>query len=389
MRANTVPLFGKLSKIIRDSVMFKRGVVVVKDSRSITTKTNPSISASVGTRSRNDALAAHAFEARRNKTFKTWINHVLASEIFETFIKPKTGASARVLALESAEFNTITAFKRQGVCESLMHVPNPCVRVCGAIRDAFPGVNVTGDTVGELIERTPHKYDVVFLDYMCTTGGNSMTQPLRDIKHLFGRKLLSTPAILATTFSQRNSTETRQEKLVRTVFESALANGYRMSQSYHPAMRVTAYLVREANGASMPKMQALCEPSLSESEEPKVARKRKAESNEPKAARKCKIESEEPNVARKRTRQCKSDADLVGKCIVWQGEKVESGKRSPQRFYGKVESRIRGDVYRVVWRNMVNVSMDSKRTRETLSPALISNAADAPYGSWHLIYGGK
>lgn len=167
------------------------------------------------------------FENRRSKCFKKWVNHMLAHELFSTFVKPSTNASwrqritgvtssARILTLESSELNTISAFLAQGVLQANVHIPNPSPKVCDAILDAYPDTIVTHETVGELISSTPHKYDVVFLDYMCTAQGNATTCPSRDVQQLFRRKLMKTPGILATTFCKRNSQGHQQEQLMAT-----------------------------------------------------------------------------------------------------------------------------------------------------------------------------
>jgi hypothetical protein len=304
-----------------------------------------------------------SFEARRNKSFKIWVNHVLASELFATHVKPsiKTSwrqricgqpASAKILVLESSELNTVRAFKAQGVAESEVHIPNPCTKVCDAISTAFPTAQVTKETVGDLIRTTQHKYDVVFLDYMCTVEGNKTTKPTHDVQQLFHRKLITTPGILATTFCKRNSQHNQQEKLTRQVFKSALENGYRITpvwtQVYQPSMVVTAYLVRDAVGDFAHEMEAFSD------------------------------------VPPEPQRQPAADTlDLVGKRIVWRGEKVLDGAPQPQWYPGRVVKRVGRDKYIVAWRVVKDVSISKQRTRERLSLENRTNCVDAPYGSWH------
>lgn len=111
-------------------------------------------------------------------------------------------------------------------------------------------------------------------------------------------------------------------------------------------MVVTAYLVREAHGAATHEMEAF----------PVVPRKRKAAS-------------------------C---ADLVGKRIMWQGEKMLRGARSQQWYPGKVTKRVGEDAYLITWQDLDDISMVTTRSRENLSRKNMSDSPDAPHGSWYM-----
>jgi hypothetical protein len=171
-----------------------------------------------------------AFNRTKKKTVKA--EDCKFKRQINEYLSKNGNRNCLAVALDGPEGKTLHALKKNGWVPAQILLPNANRKDYLSLKRMHK--NTTHQTLGTLLPTIKQKIGMIYMDYMCSWGGNKSlnTSPKDDINTLFTKRQLSHNAILGITISFRTKKKAAYKYQAihlckRYIGNAAKRNGYR------------------------------------------------------------------------------------------------------------------------------------------------------------------